>query len=105
MSRGRSDPPWPSRSSVITRCPRAAGAGFDVRVQAGAGEEAHLTDAAYQEKGATIVPDAAELLRQADVVAKVTAPTLEELDVFHEGAVLIGFLSPLTNPDLVKRLA
>jgi NAD(P) transhydrogenase subunit alpha len=84
---------------------KLAGAGFDVLVQAGAGAEANLADAAYAEKGATIVPAAAELLRQADVVAKVAAPTLEELDLMHEGAVLIGFLSPLTNQDLVKRLA
>jgi NAD(P) transhydrogenase subunit alpha len=84
---------------------KLAGAGFDVLVQAGAGAEANLADAAYAEKGATIVPAAAELLRQADVVAKVAAPTLEELDLMHEGAILIGFLSPLTNQDLVKRLA
>jgi H+-translocating NAD(P) transhydrogenase subunit alpha len=84
---------------------KLAGAGFDVLVQAGAGAEANLADAAYGEKGATIVPDVAELLRQADVVAKVAAPTFEELDLMREGAVLIGFLSPLTNQDLVKRLA
>ena len=74
-------------------------------VEAGAGAEANLADADYEETGATIVPDAGEALGQADVVPKVAAPEAAELDAIREGAVLIGFLSPLTNPELVKRLA
>jgi H+-translocating NAD(P) transhydrogenase subunit alpha len=80
-------------------------AGFEVLVQSGAGTEAHLGDDLYAEKGATIVPDAAEALRQADVVPKVSAPEAAELEGMREGAILIGFLSPLTNQELVKRLA
>jgi H+-translocating NAD(P) transhydrogenase subunit alpha len=80
-------------------------AGFEVLIQAGAGAEAHLGDDLYAEKGATIVPDAGEVLRQGDVVAKVSAPEAAEIDAMHEGAILIGFLSPLTNPELVRRLA
>jgi H+-translocating NAD(P) transhydrogenase subunit alpha len=80
-------------------------AGFEVLVQAGAAAEAYLTDDLYAEKGATVVPDAGEALRQGDVVLKVAAPEGTELDAMREGAVLIGFLSPLNSPDLVKRLA
>ncbi len=80
-------------------------AGLEVLVQAGAGAEAHLSDEQYAEKGATVVPEAGELLRQADVVLKVAAPEGPELDAIPRGAILIGFLSPLTNHDLVKRLA
>ena len=80
-------------------------AGLEVLVGAGAGAEAHLPDELYAEKGATIVPDAAELLRQADVVLKVAAPEGAELDSLRQGLILIGFLSPLNSPDLVKRLA
>jgi H+-translocating NAD(P) transhydrogenase subunit alpha len=84
---------------------KIAATGFEVLVQAGAGAEAHLTDELYAEKGATIVPDAGELLRQADVVAKVVAPADTELEALREGTILIGFLSPLNSPDLVRRLA
>ncbi len=84
---------------------KVAGAGFDVLIQAGAGAEAHLPDADYAEQGATVVPDASELLRQADVVTKVAAPEAPELELLREGTVLIGLLSPMTNQDLVKRLA
>jgi NAD(P) transhydrogenase subunit alpha len=80
-------------------------AGFEVLVQAGAGGEAHLPDELYADKGATVVPDADSVLRGGDVVLKVAAPEGTELDAIRQGAILIGFLSPLTSPDLVKRLA
>jgi H+-translocating NAD(P) transhydrogenase subunit alpha len=78
-------------------------AGFEVIVQSGAGAEANLPDDLYSEKGATVVADASEALR-ADVVAKVAAPLDAELDALAEGAVLIGFLNPLVDHELVKRL-
>ena len=93
----------------VALVPEVAGklvdAGFEVLVQSGAAAEANLPDDLYGEKGATIVPDAGELLRQADVVTKVAAPVGAELDALREGSILIGFLSPLTNHDLVRRLA
>jgi len=84
---------------------KLADAGFEVLVQAGAGAEAHLADDTYREKGAAVVADAGEVLRQGDVVLKVNAPEGSEVDALREGAILIGFLAPLTSPDLVKRLA
>jgi NAD(P) transhydrogenase subunit alpha len=80
-------------------------AGFEVVVESGAGAEAHLPDAAYQEKGATIASSAAELLGQADVLAKVDAPVPNEIDALGPGTFLVGFLSPLNSPDLVRKLA
>jgi NAD(P) transhydrogenase subunit alpha len=84
---------------------KLADAGFELVVQSGAGAEAHLPDEAYAEKGATVLPDGGEVLRQGDVVLKVAAPDHAELDAIHQGAIVIGFLSPLNSPDLVKRLA
>jgi len=80
-------------------------AGFEVVVEAGAGAEAHLSDEAYREKGATIASSAAELLGQADVIAKVDAPEPNEIDALSQGTFLVGFLSPLNSPDLVRKLA
>jgi NAD(P) transhydrogenase subunit alpha len=80
-------------------------AGFEVLVGANAGAEAHLPDSLYSEKGASIVADAGELLRQADVVTKVSAPDATELGALREGAIVLGFLSPLTDHELVRRLA
>jgi NAD(P) transhydrogenase subunit alpha len=79
-------------------------AGFDVIVQSGAAAEANLPDELYTEKGATIVADAGDALR-GDVVTKVSAPQHAELDALPEGAILIGFLNPLVDHELVKHLA
>jgi len=80
-------------------------AGLEVVVQSGAGAEAHLPDQLYTEKGASTQPDAAALLREGDVVLKVAAPEGAELEAIREGTILIGFLNPLMNAELVKRLA
>lgn len=79
--------------------------GLEVLVQAGAGEGAFHSDGAFEQAGARIVPDAASLYGQADVVLKVQKPTLDEVDLLRESAVLISFLQALTSPDLVERLA
>jgi NAD(P) transhydrogenase subunit alpha len=84
--------------------------GFDIRVEAGAGERAYFSDAAYEEVGAQVIPDAAQLWGEADILLKVGAPQEREngqleIDSLKPGAVLIGFLNPLGNPYLIQQLA
>ncbi|HEX3696848.1 MAG TPA: Re/Si-specific NAD(P)(+) transhydrogenase subunit alpha [Polyangia bacterium] len=85
--------------------------GLDVVVQAGAGDAAQFSDGAYAEAGATIVPDAAKLWADADIVLKVRQPTFipggnkHEADLVKEGAIIIGFFWPAQNPELIKHLA
>ncbi len=79
-------------------------------MQAGAGEAASFRDADYEEQGAGIVADAAELLGEADVVLKVNPPGeladgRHEVDLIREGAVLISLMRPHQSPDLLQRLA
>ena len=80
-------------------------AGLEVLVEAGAGVGAFHADPAFEKAGARIVPDAATLYGQADVVLKVQKPSLDEVDRLREGAVLVAFLQALGSPDLVQRLA
>lgn len=77
---------------------------IEVLAQAGAGDAALFADSDYQKAGARIIPDAATLGRESDVVVKVQKPTLDEVGFMREGAVLIGFLQPATSADLIKRL-
>ncbi len=84
--------------------------GLEVWVEAGAGEQAFFADAAYEAAGATIVADTARLWGEADVLLKVSPPReredgRHEADLLREGATLIGFLDPLGNPGVIKRLA
>jgi len=73
----------------------------EVVVEPGAGEQAALLDSAYTEAGATVGDGA----WTAEVVAKVAAPTSEEITRLGRDSVLIGFLGPLTQPDTTRALA
>jgi proton-translocating NAD(P)+ transhydrogenase subunit alpha len=74
--------------------------GFEVAVQRGAGVPASFTDEMYTEAGADLVDNAFD----ADVVVKVARPTADEVAALREGAVLIGFLQPLTDSEGIERL-
>jgi len=65
-----------------------------VSVQSGAGAGASIPDSAYQEAGATIVTDVAELYAQSQIVLKVRGPESNELTMVRKDAVLLGLLSP-----------
>lgn len=85
--------------------------GLEIQVEAGAGAGANFSDQAYKDAGATIISDTAALFSEADVVLKVQKPVLNstlgkhEVSLMKEGSLLIAFLQPLTNPDLVQMLA
>jgi len=76
--------------------------GHTVRVQAGAGIAASVTDAGYQAAGAEIT-DAAGAL-SADMVLKVRTPSDAEAAQLKAGAVVIGMLNPFDAAGL-QRLA
>ena len=51
--------------------------GLDVVVETGAGKEASIPDQAFADAGATIAPDEASALSDADIVLKVQRPLTE----------------------------
>ena len=81
------------------------GDGAEVLVQSGAGDASGNLDEAYREAGATIVPDAATLYSQADMVLRVGRPSDEEVEMLREGSILIGTLGTLAKPELAQKLA
>ncbi len=78
-------------------------AGFDIRVESGAGDSAGFHDAAYTEAGAEVVKGSS-LLAGSQVVTRVAPPSPEEAAALDAGAVLIGFLQPLTDAEGIARL-
>ena len=78
--------------------------GYDVLVEAGAGEAARFSDDNYREAGVTVVPDAAELWAQADIVAKIRPPEASEVEKTRSGQILISFLYPGQNSELLETL-
>lgn len=78
---------------------KLSGAGVDVVVEAGAGDGARIPDQAYSDAGASIGNP-----WDADVVVKVAPPSSEEIGRLKNGAVYIGFLAPLTQPETADAL-
>jgi NAD(P) transhydrogenase subunit alpha len=78
--------------------------GYDCVVQAGAGEKARFSDAAYTEAGVEVLPTAADVWARADVIAKVRAPEPSEVELTRPGQILISFLYPAQNGELLERL-
>ena len=85
--------------------PKLIKLGFAVAVQSGAGALASIDDDAYRAAGATIVADAAALWAGADIVFKVRAPSREEVNLLREGGILVSFIWPAQNPELLQSLA
>ena len=79
--------------------------GYTVAIEAGAGEAAKLRDHDYEAAGVEIVPSSSELWQSADIILKVRAPDAEELDYLREGQILISFMAPAQNPELLRQLA
>jgi len=78
--------------------------GVEVWVEAGAGERACFSDATYELVGAKIV-DQGTLWGEVDVLLKVGILEDSEVSQLKSGGVLITFLNPLGNPELVQKLA
>ena len=83
---------------------RLAGSGFEIVVERGAGVNAGFRDADYETVGARLAAGA-EAYEGVEGVVRVAPPSAEEVELLPAGCVLIGFLSPLTEPQGVERLA
>ena len=77
--------------------------GFTVQVEPDAGWKSSYSDGLYLEAGAEIGP--AEEVWQQDIILKVNAPSLEEVELLKEGATLISFIWPAQNEALMEKLA
>ncbi|GAA2447012.1 Re/Si-specific NAD(P)(+) transhydrogenase subunit alpha [Agromyces soli] len=77
--------------------------GYEVAVEAGAGEASAFLDEAYRDAGATIVAGAEALA--SEIVLKVNAPTDAEVAALRPGTTVIGLLAPAFSAELLERLA
>ncbi|HVJ74338.1 MAG TPA: Re/Si-specific NAD(P)(+) transhydrogenase subunit alpha [Casimicrobiaceae bacterium] len=79
--------------------------GFRVAVEAGAGEGSQIDDDAYRAAGAEIVAERAMLWSSSDIVFKVRAPDDAEIGLLRDGGMLVSFVWPAQNPELMRKLA
>lgn len=90
-------------AATPTTVRKLAALGYDVVVEAGAGERANLPDKTYVEAGARLGEHTDAWA--ADVVTSVNAPAAPELDLLRPGATLVSQLAPAARPELVDALA
>jgi alanine dehydrogenase len=78
--------------------------GHEVRIEAGAGEGSAIADAAFEAQGARIVPDAAAVFGEAEMVLKVKEPQPVEIEMLGEGQLLFTYLHLAPAPELTRGL-
>jgi NAD(P) transhydrogenase subunit alpha len=85
--------------------------GLEVGIESGAGVPAGFADAAYEEKGAKVLPDRESVFSAADIVAQVLCygsndqTGKQDLSLFRRGQVVVGFLRPLGSREVVHEIA
>ena len=77
--------------------------GFSVAIEAQAGQRASFDDRAFSEAGASVVDTAT--VWQSEIILKVNAPTDSEIALMRAGTLLISFIWPAQNPELMAKLA
>jgi len=84
--------------------------GYTVAIESRAGREAKYSDDAYREAGVEIVYSARELWEKSDIILKVRPPEthpelcIDETELLTPGKVLISFIHPAINPELLRKL-
>src|ERR1044072_2817804 len=76
--------------------------GATVSVESGAGADAGASDAEYQAAGAQITADRTAILESADLLVSINRPSIEAIDLLKRGAVVLGFLNPLDQPESLE---
>jgi alanine dehydrogenase len=78
--------------------------GHEVLIQSGAGEGSSIADSDYEAQGARIVPDAATVLGEGELVLKVKEPQPSEVEMLRPETTLFTFLHLAPMPDLTRSL-
>ena len=79
--------------------------GFEVFVEKDAGLRANFSNQEFTDSGATILSSAKEIYATGDIILKVQAPSNQEIDLMKKDQVMLSYLWPAQNPDLLKKLS
>ena len=78
--------------------------GHEVLIEAGAGKGSGIEDADFVAAGARIVPDAATVYGEAEMIVKVKEPIPPEYPMLREGQLLYAYLHLAPAPELTAAL-
>jgi len=78
--------------------------GHELLVEAGAGEGSAIADAQFESQGARIVPSAADVFAEAEMVLKVKEPQAAEIEMLRPGQLLFAYLHLAPDPEQTRGL-
>jgi len=79
--------------------------GHSVYIEKNAGVGSGITDKEYTSAGAKILPDAAAVFQEADLILKVKEPQSKEVPMLRKGQILFTYLHLAAHPKLAQDLA
>lgn len=84
-------------------CQQLIKSGHEVVVEANSGYASNFDDQAYEKAGCKVVSKQ-DALSTCDILAKVNAPTDEEISQLREGVAVISYLYAAFNKELIEKL-
>jgi alanine dehydrogenase len=78
--------------------------GHEVLLQAGAGEGSAIADAEYEAQGARILPDAAAVFAEAEMIVHVKELQASEIEMLRPGQLLFTYLHLAPDPEQTRGL-
>lgn len=78
--------------------------GNTVYIEAGAGLGSGITDQEFKSAGAKILPDAASVFAESDLILKVKEPQAQEVPMLRKGQLLFTYLHLAAHPKLTSDL-
>ena len=74
-------------------------------IEKNAGAASGFLDSDYPEDHCVFVDNGDQALKQADVFFKVNEPSLDEVDSLKKGALIVSFMAPYQNKNLIEKMA
>ena len=78
--------------------------GHEVLIEAGAGEGSAIADADFEAQGARIVPEAAEVFGEAEMILHVKELQASEIEMLRPGQLLFTYLHLAPDPEQTRGL-
>ena len=79
-------------------------AGYKVKIESNAGEKSFFFDKDYQDVNAEIINSKDKLFDGADIILKVTPPSIEEIKLISKGTLCVSFFQPTIDLEKVKTM-
>jgi alanine dehydrogenase len=76
----------------------------EVLVETGAGEGSAILDSDFESQGARVVPEAAELFGETEMIVKVKEPQPAEIEMLRPGQLLFAYLHLAPDPEQTRGL-